>query len=401
MPTRTITESATFSDVETPTRNADGALLLQKKVVNQNLADLFTSQSNGLSNQPTLKFCQEEMRSDFDCDRFGDQTNVTDSSFSFLSTIRGETSDSSIPEALYLQENHAVLSLAHSMKSLGAIDIYQQNGSVGEPTPHILDSGCQSKQIVYEEPELHISSREVTEFVQKMATSEETKIIMAQTLSNFEIVKPLSMYLGGSYPLAMIDNKASSKGKATENGEREIAKQAFLIDQNSDNEVLENDNLPFIKTTSCRLDDKLCQIREKTSKLQIDEPKCVLENILEVLPHFEACFNVGPIRALLKELLRVKDTKLQLDEKLKQIGGDIIKAKDDEEAQKSEMDKLDQKLRELQEAINEKNKERQTIVEIKQTTSSIIAFLQKRLVEIEKEMQNTKLNFHSVVAAPW
>ncbi|KAF9592811.1 hypothetical protein IFM89_017430 [Coptis chinensis] len=211
----------------------------------------------------------------------------------------------------------------------------------------------------------------------------------------------------------------------------------LLNDHNSYEDILESESLPFMKSSpgwkhvesseafrlmpqkphfqplekqhaflregeALGLMVSFANLVEKTRKVHHDELKCVLEDLLDLVSYFKPFgFNVQPIQARLDELLRDKEKEVQLDGELKQVQEKIMNDKIEEEALISDIDKRDEKLRELQKSIDEISKERELLMKEKQTTGSMISSSLNMHNEIEKEMQRMKAKFDSITTAPW
>ncbi|PIA60950.1 hypothetical protein AQUCO_00300460v1 [Aquilegia coerulea] len=199
--------------------------------------------------------------------------------------------------------------------------------------------------------------------------------------------------------------------------------------------TLENRNLPFVKSYSfwenldsrdvihfqrphfrplLESDEWLCEgqalgymlsfvdIVESISKARFNVPKSDLQKILKALVDLKPFgFNVHPVCARVEELLGVQDKVVQLDEKLKEIEGKLIKETYVEESQNSEVNEVNNELLKLQESINELNNEQEKVIMELQTKGSSIVEMQKRFHEIKNDIYAVNLDFDRVAAAPW
>ncbi|KAF9604673.1 hypothetical protein IFM89_009109 [Coptis chinensis] len=375
------------SDTPNPARED----LRRKEDTSHNLTDIITSPSNRCSGHPTLNFCQEKLRSHFDCDRSGAQTTVADSRFSSLSKIRGEPCDLSRSQLQHLQNNLTFHSSAHSINSVAGNGInHQKEETVGH-----------SKQNVSEGSAGGISP-------DNRLTSSSTAVTLREE------------------SVAAINLKSPYGGN-------EIVME---LNHNSDEQTLNNENMPFTKSYPVWKDVEsmevfrsirqkphfrplssrseyfregdavglmlnFANVVEKIRGAQLNDPKSALESKLEALKYFEDFgFNVQPIRARLEELLRVQDSQLQLAGISKQLEWQITEERNKEQSLNSQVDELNETLRELQESLNQISKERKMVEMEKQKKGSSIALLQQRLNDIKKDIQRTKLNFTCVAAAP-
>lgn len=139
----------------------------------------------------------------------------------------------------------------------------------------------------------------------------------------------------------------------------------------------------------------------KTKRARFDEPKSYLVNRLNALPKLEAVgFNVQPIRTRLLELLQHKDSQEQLDEDLKQYNEKLIQEKDEGNLLKLELDSFYEELRDLEESLAEKKRERQQAEMEKQTKSSSIIALEERCHAIHTKIKSAHLEFSYIAAKP-
>ncbi|KAF5182147.1 hypothetical protein FRX31_028276 [Thalictrum thalictroides] len=136
---------------------------------------------------------------------------------------------------------------------------------------------------------------------------------------------------------------------------------------------------------------------DKIRKVKHDESKSALERKLKALVHFEALgFNVQPIRARIEDLVRLKDSRVQLDGMLKQLEGKISKGKHDEESVKAKVYEIDGKLGELHESYKQMNEKLQMLEMKKQIKGSGIAALQGELHKSEYNRLAVLDNFSSL-----
>ncbi|KAF9592818.1 hypothetical protein IFM89_017437 [Coptis chinensis] len=175
------------------------------------------SLSDELTELPNLKLCQEKTRSDFDGDRSGNQKKVADS---YPPTIKGEPCDwsRSIYQVNYPQNSLAAQSSAHSTEPLGAHvhPLYSNNIFL------LLNSGVSTDN-------QHTSQLSMA----IISTEEPTKGNEAQE----------------AMCLKEDENTGDQCHDALENGDNEIVMAALLNDRNSNLNVLENESLPFIKSS--------------------------------------------------------------------------------------------------------------------------------------------------------
>ncbi|KAF9605558.1 hypothetical protein IFM89_017577 [Coptis chinensis] len=424
MPTRTMPKLGSFSNLNSPTAKGDGVLFEKKKVDSQNLNNSFTCLSDRSIEHPTLLICKEKVKSDFGCDNSVTHRTVADTSFSSLSHIRIEPSDSSKTQLQYMQNNLPVHSSAHSITSLGGDEFIQQKEGIGEQTTINLETGGQ----YISEPTEKGNSPDNRLISSSMAVS-----LREEPVNVNQFQEPL--YVDNcSASLEVDKNTDDESDRDAEDGEIEIAMQ---IDHNSDEQPLENENLPFAKSfflwkeiesmeafRSIRqkphfrpltsrpeyfregeafgLMMSFAGLVEKTREAQLNEPKTDFEIKLEALKDFELFgFHVQPVRARLEEFLRVKDSRVQLDENLKQVEGEIKSERNDEQSLKSKAVEIGEKLGELRESVTKIEKELKMVEMEEEAKSSSIASLQKRHNDIVKELQKTKVNFTSIAAAPW
>ncbi|KAF9605560.1 hypothetical protein IFM89_017579 [Coptis chinensis] len=265
------------SDTPNPARED----LRRKEDTSHNLTDIITSPSNRCSGHPTLNFCQEKLRSHFDCDRSGAQTTVADSRFSSLSKIRGEPCDLSRSQLQHLQNNLTFHSSAHSINSMAGNGInHQKEETVGHSKQNVSE-GSAGVMSLLEVLRLGSTERD---------TSKETALVLEETLSNVEDVPPLSVWIEGSHSPAMIgkrispDNRLTSSSTAVTLREESVAGNQFEeplyvdkcsmslevakltgdhcdmdvedggneivmeLNHNSDKQTLNNENMPFTKS---------------------------------------------------------------------------------------------------------------------------------------------------------
>ncbi|KAF9623658.1 hypothetical protein IFM89_003690 [Coptis chinensis] len=120
---------------------------------------------------------------------------------------------------------------------------------------------------------------------------------------------------------------------------------------------------------------------------KLDEPRSMYENTLEVLTDYEELgFIVQPIRAREEDLLRIKDSCSQLDDRLKAAISDLTEEK--------------RKLHEVQQSITQLNIKLQTLMKEKETKGSNVVELQRRLDAIRERIQVARLDFERKVVSP-
>lgn len=142
-------------------------------------------------------------------------------------------------------------------------------------------------------------------------------------------------------------------------------------------------------------------VAHRTNAARIDEPKSYLENKLNALPELEGIgLSVQPIRTRLLELLQFKDSQEQRDKDLQQYNEKLIKEKDEGNLLELELNAIDEKLRDLEESLAEKKRERQRAqIEKQIRNSNIVALLERRHAITEKS-DGTRLEFSCIAANP-
>lgn len=125
---------------------------------------------------------------------------------------------------------------------------------------------------------------------------------------------------------------------------------------------------------------------EKTSTLQPDGPKNIIEDVLETLGELEDNgFDVNVVRDRVVQLLLTKDKRDDLEAKAKEIADQI-----DEE----KIEDLNNHIRLLQEELA-------VALSTKAQKDSIVAHLKSRFNDFNDSFRNVDLEFKSLAAAPW
>ncbi|KAF9617336.1 hypothetical protein IFM89_035317 [Coptis chinensis] len=127
---------------------------------------------------------------------------------------------------------------------------------------------------------------------------------------------------------------------------------------------------------------------EKTGRVKLDEPRSTLEDKLEALMDIEECgFTVQPIRTRLEELLSIKDSINELDDKSKAIEREVS----------------DEKLKydEVEDSLEQLNMELQVLVMDKEMKDHNVAELQRTIDEIQENIEDVRSEFNRLVASPW
>ncbi|KAK6937240.1 Agenet-like domain [Dillenia turbinata] len=134
---------------------------------------------------------------------------------------------------------------------------------------------------------------------------------------------------------------------------------------------------------------------EKTAKLQFDDPKSVFDSSLEALLDLETHgFDVRVVRGRINEMLAFKDKQGQLLDKSKDFQSQIMELNHQKKRIDDEIDEIDKKLRELQE-------HRALAVSKKESKDLDIAHLQTNVDVVGKGIQNARVEFQNLAAAPW
>ncbi|KAF9620465.1 hypothetical protein IFM89_012642 [Coptis chinensis] len=412
IPIRSMTESETSLDVVTPNTKGEAAPLPEKQDKIQSSINIMSSPLVELNEHPTLSSGLEKISTVLDSDRCFNDPAVVHFSLSPHSNIReGEKCD---PSQTQLQSLQKILIQSSSicLKSLVSNEVEPQKGGERKQTTTITEIGEQLEGMVSEaSTEVYITRNfTLTEnagvFNQPLPFAGDAPVNRLTSQSKLPItLREASMHgLENQKPLCLTKCSSSLEGhsnsgnqcyKAFENGETETVMQAFLVDQSSDEVMVENRTFPFTKSYSVwgnveslevfrlmpqhphfrplqKVNELLREgqalgymvsfatLADKVSKAQLDEPNSTFEHILESLIELEANgFNVHRIRARIKKLLTIRDRVVQLDEELKQAEGKMIQ-KDHEEKESitSLENEMDEKLRDLQEFLTEINKKR-------------------------------------------
>lgn len=134
---------------------------------------------------------------------------------------------------------------------------------------------------------------------------------------------------------------------------------------------------------------------EKTSTLQVDDPRSTIEDNLETLIELEKNgFDIKVIRDRLISLLLIKDRQEELQGHSKETT-DQIKEKNHDKV------KMDEKVQEIDNQIRLLQEERALILSTKEEKDSSIASLKVTLIDISSIIKNANLEFETLVAAPW
>lgn len=125
---------------------------------------------------------------------------------------------------------------------------------------------------------------------------------------------------------------------------------------------------------------------EKTSTLQPDGPKCIIEETLETLRELEDNgFDVDVVRDRVEQLLLTKDKREELEAKAKE-GTDQI--------EQEKVEDLDNHIRLLREELA-------LALSTKEQKDSIVAQLESTVNDINDRIRNVDLEFKALVASPW
>ncbi|KAF9620463.1 hypothetical protein IFM89_012640 [Coptis chinensis] len=380
-PIRFMAKPRTSFDLDMPTTKGEAAAHIEKHDKTQSWIDMLSSTSAGSNDFPTPSSAQEKISSVSEC------SSVT------LHSREGEQCASSESQVQTSQKD-LVRSSSIILKSQ---ELKLQNEGEGKQTTKDTDTEDQSEGMVSEvSVEEGSPDNRVTSQLNVAVTSREA------SMHGHEVPKSLCL---AKCPLNLEGHTDTGNQcyKAIEDVEKETVPQAFLVDHRSDEVTFENGSLPFTKSYPLwgnvesmevfRLMPQhphfhpLQQVNEllregqalgymltfanvidKVNKAQLDEPYSTFENELETLIELEANgFNVHPVRARIKKLLRIKDTRARLHEEFEQVKGQIGK-EEKEESIISVVDEIDEKFRELQESIAEIMKQQQMVVMENKTT---------------------------------
>lgn len=134
---------------------------------------------------------------------------------------------------------------------------------------------------------------------------------------------------------------------------------------------------------------------EKTSTLQLDDPRSTIEDNLETLTELEKNgFDVKVIQDRLLSLLLLKDKKEELQVNAKQTTDQIKEKNHDKVKIYEKIEEIDNQIRLLQE-------ERALILSAKEDKDLDIASLEATLDDLNSIIKNASLEFEALVAAPW
>lgn len=134
---------------------------------------------------------------------------------------------------------------------------------------------------------------------------------------------------------------------------------------------------------------------EKTSKLQFDDPRSIIEENLETLLELESHgFDVNKPRNRLTGLLLMKDKLEEFDDQKKKPKSLITEANHGNSKLRETIDKIDNQMRKLHE-------ERALALSAKEKNDSLIASLESTVEGINGGIRSVQLEFEALVAAPW
>lgn len=136
-------------------------------------------------------------------------------------------------------------------------------------------------------------------------------------------------------------------------------------------------------------------VAEKTSSLQFDDSRSIIEDNLETLLELENHgFDVKLLRDRLTGLLLMKDKQEELQDESNENRSQMRDISEDKSRIDEKIAEIDKKLRILQE-------ERALALSTKEKKDSEIAYLESTVNRINKVISSVRLQFEALVAAPW
>ncbi|CAA0822894.1 Unknown protein [Striga hermonthica] len=252
--------------------------------------------------------------------------------------------------------------------------------------------------------------------------------------------QPLSKWIGGKRiqsPSTVDGSRLSPVTAAvkqfTESNEKQVEDDAAVLKEATGNPQetqiqisTEHQNLPFAKTSLlwkpiwslnafCMLPQKphfqpLERIKESmregiaiglmvnfssavetTCKLQFDDPKSTMDDILETLAELESHgFDIEPVRACLVGLLAVKDKEVELMGRAKELDCAISGHQLEKGELEKEIEELNEQARKLHEKLS-------MLESAKEGKENEIASAGARLREAEQSLENLKLEFEGTL----
>ncbi|CAA0824927.1 agenet domain-containing protein [Striga hermonthica] len=132
---------------------------------------------------------------------------------------------------------------------------------------------------------------------------------------------------------------------------------------------------------------------ETTCKLQFDDPKSTMDDILETLAELGSHgFDVEPVRARVVGLLAVKDKEVELMGRAKELDCEISGHQLEKGELEKEIEELNEQARKLQEKLS-------MLESAKEGKENEIASAGARLREAEQSLENLKLEFEGIASS--
>lgn len=132
---------------------------------------------------------------------------------------------------------------------------------------------------------------------------------------------------------------------------------------------------------------------ERASKLQLDDPVAVMEDIKETLTDLEKYgFTVGPIKESIDDLLAKKDEVGKLSDDVQTLRSKIKESSEVKTKKDKEVEEIKGYIQKLQKQLSEAESTKEKVAEE-------MAFLQVRLREKEDRMKNVEDGFKGTVSS--
>lgn len=132
---------------------------------------------------------------------------------------------------------------------------------------------------------------------------------------------------------------------------------------------------------------------EKTSRLQVNDPKSITDDILETLADLERQgFDVRAVRERVAELLSVKDKQERLVDEVDKLNNQILE-------HNREKSRIDEEIREINEHIGKLQQKLSLAESAKEKEDDEIASLLARLKETEESINKVGRDFEGIAAS--
>ncbi|KAL3517353.1 hypothetical protein ACH5RR_019942 [Cinchona calisaya] len=256
-------------------------------------------------------------------------------------------------------------------------------------------------------------------------TSELEKVNEELPTKTFED-QPLSKWFQEMHPPTT--NDASTRKNElcamASNGQLETVKENHAVDgQKSFGSKLQN--LPFVKNTSlwstlesmevfkklpqkphfrplerCKESSReglaigcmvtYSSVVERTSRLQFDDPRSTIDDILETLAELESHgFDVQVVRGRITQLVTMKDKQDKLQEQAEQFQSEIDKHNVEKSQFNEEVDEMKKQMKYLQERLSQ-------LASMKESKDREIASLESKREDIKKSIRNVQSDFEGL-----